>query len=159
MKEDRPHHRRVLSTKQIVTNRDPSNNVNTCHVLNDPQRCHEYFIKEFAKSQKRTYCIAYYDDSPKLIHSETLSAIYEKDHKHPYILMRKAGDMGAYAILLGHNTNTNFAFPQRTDCEIVSTLVSSMNKYKVRVFDYIIVSNTTYFSFSSAGEIKNISYN
>jgi DNA repair protein RadC len=69
------------------------------------------------------------------------------------MLVARAFNLDAAAVVLAHNHPSGAAYPSREDVSATARLASSLSELELRLQDHLIVAGTTIYSMSGAGRL------
>lgn len=75
-------------------------------------------------------------------------------HVQPREIFRRAINLGAYAVIIGHNHPSGDSRPSEDDVALTKKLIQVGNIIGIEVKDHIIISSNKTFSFREAGAIS-----
>lgn len=74
---------------------------------------------------------------------------------HPREVVKAALECGAISVVLFHNHPGGKATPSAYDRQVTDEIVEALRSLKIKVYDHIIITKDSYYSFMSNGMIKS----
>lgn len=106
------------------------------------ERPHEVFVCLFLDTRHRLIC------SEELFHGSIDSA-----HVHPRVVVSRALELNAAAIILAHNHPSGITEPSQADNSLTRRLTDALRLIDVRVLDHFIIGEGEPYSFAEHGQI------
>ena len=121
-------------------------------VLNSPGRTRRYLQLHLTDPTREVFCCLFLNAQHALIRCEDLflgtldgAAVY------PRVVLKRALELGAAAVILAHNHPSGVAEPSAADRRITERLQAALALVDIRVLDHIIVGRGCAFSFAEDG--------
>jgi DNA repair protein RadC len=100
-----------------------------------------YCQLEIANDKEEVFCCLFLDNQHRLLAFERLfQGTIDGAHVHPRVVVRKALQHNAAAVILAHNHPSGTTEPSRADKAITKKLKDALELIDVRTLDHIIVT-------------------
>ncbi|MCX7823210.1 MAG: DNA repair protein RadC [Syntrophobacterales bacterium] len=123
-------------------------------VLSSARETWEYMRPKVDKSFESLWIIALNSQNQvlavEMIHKGTVN----KTMVIPRLIVESAIKHKATSIILVHNHPSGNAFPSKADYQITSLLKHLLETLDIRLLDHIIITGSSYYSFSETGELS-----
>ncbi|MGB5317985.1 RadC family protein [Eudoraea sp.] len=108
------------------------------------------FLRPFLSDlQHEEFWILYLNNSNQVLHKELLSkGGITGTLVDPRLVLKKALEWNAVAIILSHNHPSGSLKPSEADKNVTSKLCKAGNALDIKVLDHVIISKDKYFSFA-----------
>lgn len=120
-----------------------------------PQKSVDYLRLYLASENKREcFVVLFLNSQHQLLAAETLfTGTIDCAAVYPREVARKCLDIGAAAVVLGHNHPSGLAEPSSADRRITARIKDALALFDIRTLDHVIVGGTNYYSFAENGEL------
>ena len=113
-------------------------------VLESPSATCKYLAVKFTASQNEVFACLFLDNRHRVIALETLfHGTIDGASVHPRVVIQRALQHNAAAVILAHNHPSGVAEPSKSDQNLTQRLKSALALIDVRVLDHIIVGEDT----------------
>lgn len=111
------------------------------------------YLKTLLKDYKyEVFAVLFLNQANKINHFEIISrGGITGTVADPRVILRKALEEDAVALVLSHNHPSGNLKPSRADVELTQKIKEAARYFDIRVIDHIIVSEEGYYSFSDDG--------
>jgi DNA repair protein RadC len=121
-------------------------------VLKRTQVTKQYLASSLGHHQQEVFACLFLDTQLRLLHFEKLFfGTIDYTTVHPRIIVKKALQYNAAAVILAHNHPSGKSEPSPADIEITETLDEALALVDIRLVDHIIVGEKEPFSFVENG--------
>lgn len=142
--------RAIARALQIIERRA----VEAGQLLTDPETCGRFFRLRLANEPREHFEVAFLDTRHRLIRAERLfSGSIDQSTVHPRIVVQRALEVNAAAVLLAHNHPSGNPEPSAADRMLTLQLKQALALVEVRVLDHFVVTNTTALSMAARGQV------
>jgi len=121
-------------------------------VIGESSRAANHFISLLTNLSKEKFGVIYLNANSAFIHSEvlfegslTMSAIYPRE------LIKRALELNAAAIIIGHNHPSGSVSPNEGDIKVTQAIRQACGIMEIKFHDHIIIGNGRWFSFRATG--------
>jgi DNA repair protein RadC len=113
-------------------------------VLESPSATCKYLAVKFTGSLNEVFACLFLDNRHRVIALETLfHGTIDGASVHPRVVIQRALQHNAAAVILAHNHPSGVAEPSKSDQNLTQRLKSALALIDVRVLDHIIVGEDT----------------
>jgi len=142
----------ISAALQIGTRREMSNvNYQTVKSSSDIAL---YLKAKFQYHQREVFTVVYLNAANRILHEEIISeGGITGTVADPRIILKKALQQNATAIILSHNHPSGNLKPSRADEMLTQKIKEAASLLDIKVIDHIITSQDGYFSFADEGMI------
>jgi|TARA_B110000090_G_scaffold183228_1_gene209804 DNA repair protein RadC len=124
--------------------------------LTSSQATRDYLITALRHQTREVFAVMFLDNQHRILKFETLFfGTIDAAAVYPRVVVEKALEHKAAAVILSHNHPSGFAEASVADKQITSRLEGALALIDVRVLDHIIVAGHRCYSFAENGDIKN----
>jgi len=124
----------------------------TTDCLTSPAEVKAMFQARIAAADREVFAVAFLDAQHRLIELEELFAgTLTQTPVYPREVVRRALELNAAAVILGHNHPSGTVDPSRADEQLTHTIKASCAVLDIKVLDHIVVSTTGTCSFVEKG--------
>ena len=117
--------------------------------ISSSDQAHELLFPILGDLPHEEFWIVYMNNSNRVLHSAQLSkGGITGTLVDVRLVIKKALDLGAVALILAHNHPSGALVPSRADKEITQKLINAANAMEMKVLDHLIISQDSYFSFA-----------
>lgn len=121
-------------------------------VITDPETAREFFKMKLVGLDREVFAVAFLDTRHRLLaYEELFQGTIDGAEVHPRIVVKRALELNAAAIMLSHNHPSGNPEPSAADRAVTSRLKQSLALVDVRVLDHIIVGGNATTSMASMG--------
>ncbi len=120
-------------------------------IISKSSQAAHHFISLLNDLSKEKFGALYLNASNAVLHSEVLfegslttSAIYPRE------LIKRALELNAATIIIGHNHPSGSVYPSREDLKVTQIIRQACMTMEIKFHDHIIVGNGNWFSFKNA---------
>lgn len=122
--------------------------------MNGPKKVSEFLRLHLAADLDEYFCILYLDNRHTMIQFERLfHGTIDGASVYPRVVVRRALEMNANAVILAHNHPSGNPEPSVADQAITRRLRDALSLVDIRVLDHVIVGRDQTLSFAEAGLI------
>lgn len=105
-----------------------------------PETAMKFLALELARDKNEVFCVAYLTQRHALIEFERVfMGTISGASVHPRVIVQKALECNAAAVVLAHNHPSGVAEPSQSDRLITNRLRDALELIDVRVIDHIVV--------------------
>jgi len=120
--------------------------------LSTPDNVRDYLTLELAQDKTESFCILFLNNKHHLVKFERLfHGTIDGCSVHPRVVVQKALEYNANAVILAHNHPSGNPEPSAADKHLTTRLTDALALIEIQVLDHIIVGNTNTFSFAERG--------
>lgn len=120
--------------------------------LVDPQTTRSYLISRLRDLPQEVFCCLYLDNRHRVIALEELfRGTLDGASVHPRIVVRKALEHNAAALIFAHNHPSGIAEPSDADRRLTQRLKEALALVDIRVLDHFVVGDGEAVSFAERG--------
>lgn len=121
-------------------------------VLKRTQQTKQYISSSLEHHTQEVFACLFLDTQLRLIHFEKLFfGTIDYASVHPRVIVTKALQYNAAAVILAHNHPSGIAEPSEADIDITELVADALELIDVRLVDHIIVGENEPFSFVEQG--------
>jgi DNA repair protein RadC len=121
-------------------------------VMNSPKDVENYLNIKLAAEPDEWFTVMFLTSQHRLISFERLfRGTVNTSHVHVRVIVRKALELNAAALILAHNHPSGIAEPSTADKNITSKIKESLEIFDIKVLDHFIVSSNESCSFAERG--------
>ena len=121
-------------------------------VFDSPARVKEYLRLQIGSRDHEVFVVLFLDAQNRLIRLEELfRGTLTQTSVYPRVVLKRALELNAAAVLLAHNHPSGAAEPSRADEYLTQTLKSALALIDVRVLDHLVVTSAEAVSFAERG--------
>lgn len=121
-------------------------------VFDSPTVVKDYFILRLGPLEHEVFAVAFLTSQHGLITCEEMfRGTLTQTSVYPREVVKRALQLNAGAVVLGHNHPSGCAEPSRADEFLTSSLKAALAMVDVRVLDHFVVGNNTALSFAERG--------
>jgi DNA repair protein RadC len=120
----------------------------------DPKLVKEYLQCDYTvrESVREEFRCLFLDNQHRLIKDETLfTGTIDASPVYPRIVVQKALQHNAAAVIFAHNHPSGVAEPSRADKSITERLVNALQLVDIKVLDHMVVGDDNVVSFAERG--------
>jgi len=110
--------------------------------LTSPADTTAYLRLKFADYKNEVFCAIYLDNRHRVLTFEEM---------HPRVVVQRALEINAAAVIFAHNHPSGIAEPSRADEQLTKRLKDALALVDVRVLDHIVVGDIETTSFAERG--------
>jgi DNA repair protein RadC len=122
------------------------------NVMNSPKDVENYLKIKLAAEPDEWFTVMFLTSQHHLISFERLfRGTVNTSHVHIRVIVRKALELNAAALILAHNHPSGIAEPSTADKNITSKIKESLEIFDIKVLDHFIVSSSESCSFAELG--------
>lgn len=123
-----------------------------CPIITSSRDVALYLQQLFQDYRHEVFVVLFLNRANKIRHSEIISSGgITGTVADPRIIMKKAIEQEAVALILSHNHPSGNLKPSKADEELTYKIREAAKLLDIKVMDHIIVSNEGYFSFADEG--------
>lgn len=120
--------------------------------LSSPQETREYLQLQFESYRNEVFGAIFLDNRHRVLGFEELFfGTIDGASVHPRVVVQRALDLNAAAVIFAHNHPSGVAEPSRADQAITRRLVEALTLVDIRVIDHIVVGSEGTVSFAERG--------
>lgn len=121
-------------------------------VMGSPAATRHYLGLQLADRTREIFGVLFLDSQHRLIANEELfQGTIDSTAVHPRIVVQRALQLNAAALILYHNHPSGLPEPSAADRQITERLVQSLALIDVRIIDHLVVAGTASVSFAERG--------
>jgi DNA repair protein RadC len=147
----------TYKTKQEVTQAAMmfiAENMKELPLINNPSLATEAMTLKIGGEKREHFAVMFLDTKHKLIEHEILfSGTIDGASVYPREVVRRALELNASAIIIGHNHPSGDCTPSKADETITMRISNACELLEIRMLDHLIVSKAGKFSFAENGLI------
>lgn len=122
------------------------------HPLTSPQATRDYLRAALRDRPHEVFCALMLDTRHRVISFEELfTGTIDSAHVHPRVVVEKALQQRAAALIIAHNHPSGVAEPSQADLAITRRLRDALNLVDIRLLDHFIVGDTEVTSLAERG--------
>ena len=122
------------------------------HPLTSPQATRDYLKATLRDRPHEVFCALMLDTRHRVISFEQLfTGTIDSAHVHPRVVVEKALQQGAAALILAHNHPSGIAEPSQADLAITRRLRDALGLVDIRLLDHFIIGDTEVVSLAERG--------
>lgn len=126
--------------------------VKTTDCLSSPAEVKALFRTRIGAANREVFAVAFLDAQHRLIQLEEMFAgTLTQTPVYPREIARRALELAAAAVILGHNHPSGNVEPSRADENLTHTVKAALATVDVKVLDHIVVSAGDAMSFCERG--------
>lgn len=123
-------------------------------VLTNPETSANYLRLKLADLKDEVFACLFLDTRNRIISFETLfTGTINGASVHPRVVIRKALELNAAAVIFAHNHPSGMAEPSQADKTLTNRLKDACELVDIRVLDHFVVSHGESVSFAERGLI------
>ena len=120
--------------------------------LTRPCDAAQFLQLRLATEKNEQFAVLFLDTRHRLIHFERLfMGTIDSASVHPRVVVQKALEVNAGAVIFAHNHPSNDCEPSQADRDITQKLKQALALIDVRVLDHLVVSRTDWTSLAERG--------
>ncbi len=121
-------------------------------VIDSPDKLYD-FLKYFYKGKiNESFMVVFLDNSNKILKTEELfDGTINQTHVYIREIVRKVILYSAKNIILVHNHPSGVLKPSKSDLNLTSKILTTLNLIEVKVLDHLIIGNNEFLSFKNEG--------
>lgn len=121
-------------------------------ILSNPQDTRQYLQLVFESYRNEVFAALFLDNRHRLLGFEELFfGTIDSASVHPRVVVQRALDLNAAAVIFAHNHPSGVAEPSRSDEAITRRLKEALALVEIRVLDHIVVGCEGIVSFAQRG--------
>jgi DNA repair protein RadC len=110
------------------------------HSLSNPRATREFFRGQLAFREAEAFAVCFLDNRHRIIAFEVLfRGTIDGASVHPREVVRRALDLNAAAVILGHNHPSGVTEPSQADELITRRLKEALAMVEIRTLDHLII--------------------
>ncbi|WP_019939906.1 RadC family protein [Bordetella sp. FB-8] len=122
--------------------------------LNHPDQVKDYFLAKLGGMQREVMGIAYLTNQLQLIaYEEPFGGTLSQCAAYPREVVKRALQLNAAAILIGHPHPSGLASPSSADIEFTRQIQKALQLVDVRLLDHVIVAGNQVVSLAQQGHM------
>jgi DNA repair protein RadC len=123
-------------------------------VLSSPQDTRLYLRLQLGKRKAEVFGVLFLDNRHRVLRfEEMLQGTIDGASVHPRVIVQRALEVNAAAVILCHNHPSGVAEPSRADGMLTKCLKDTLALVDIRVLDHFVVSMAEAVSFTERGLI------
>lgn len=120
--------------------------------LTSPADTTSYLRIKFAGYKNEVFCAIFLDNRHRVLtFEEMFQGTVDGASVHPRVVVQRALELNAAAVIFAHNHPSGIAEPSRADEQITQRLKDALALVDVRVLDHIVIGVTETSSFAERG--------
>jgi len=122
--------------------------------ISNPSDARDYFYTNLVNEEQEIFCAMYLDNQHRFISFERLFyGTINASQVHPRIVVKRALELNAACVIVGHNHPSGVSEPSLSDIDITATLKKALNLIDVHLLDHLIVTGVGVTSLAELGKI------
>ena len=122
--------------------------------ISDPATTVDFLKVRLAGLEHEVVYVIYLDTRHRVIEAEVaFSGTVDSSEVHPRVIVKRALELNAAALICAHNHPSGDATPSTADHAITQRLKSALALVDIRLLDHFVVTADTYASFASMGRL------
>ncbi|AWB66915.1 hypothetical protein C2869_10920 [Saccharobesus litoralis] len=121
-------------------------------VMDSPLACQQFLTAQLRDEPNEVFAVIFLDNKNRVI--KYLPMFYgtiDGAAVYPRVVVQKALELGAAAVILAHNHPSGIAEPSMADKQITQRLSQALNLIDVRVLDHFVIGDGDVLSFAEHG--------
>lgn len=119
-----------------------------------PAASRDYLFLLLADRPQEVFTVLFLDTQHRLLRCEEMfKGTIDSASVYPREVARRALQLNAGAVILGHNHPSGLSEPSDADRQITRRLIDALGLFNIRVLDHIVVGEDTY-SFAEKGDMR-----
>ncbi|MFZ2654542.1 MAG: DNA repair protein RadC [Victivallales bacterium] len=142
--------RKRIGAIQALSKSFLEEDMRSSEAYSSPQKAVDYFRLKHQGSEVEKLEVMFLDSKNHLIKSETIAS-GTVDHSiiYPREVMKKALDLNASSVIIGHNHPSGNCSPSNDDIRLTQAIADCLSFFDIKVLDHLIVGKfDRYFSFT-----------
>lgn len=120
--------------------------------MNSPEATRRYLALQLAGHPHEVFGALFLDTQHRLIRNEEMfRGTIDSTSVHPRVVVQRALQLNAAALIVYHNHPSGLAEPSAADRHITERLVEGLALIDVRIIDHLVVAGTATVSFAERG--------
>ncbi|HCE46789.1 MAG TPA: hypothetical protein DET40_24845 [Lentisphaeria bacterium] len=142
--------RKRIGAIQALSKSYLEEDMRSSEAYSSPQKAADYFRLKHQDSEVEKLEVMFLDSKNHLIKSETIaSGTVDRSIIYPREVMRKALDLNASSVIIGHNHPSGICAPSNDDIKLTQAIADCLSFFDMKVLDHLIVGKfDRYFSFT-----------
>jgi DNA repair protein RadC len=141
----------LQSALELARRREQSNYLEKVQIANSSDMA-RYLQAKLRDKRQEAFLVVFLNRSHKILHLETVSTGgITGTVADPRIILKKALEEEAMALILCHNHPSGNVQPSKADEELTHRIREAARYHDIQVLDHIIVSDVGFFSFADQG--------
>ena len=126
--------------------------LNRSTTLTDVGRTRTFLISQLRDEQNEVFAMLLLDSQHRVIRFERMfNGTIDAAAVYPRVLVKKALELNAAAVILAHNHPSGVAEPSQADKHITRRIIDAMGLVDIRVLDHFVVGDGIAVSFAERG--------
>ena len=123
-------------------------------VMSQPNQVKSYIQSHLMSKLNEVFAVLFMDNQHRVIKFEELFfGTINASSVHPRIVVQRALELNAAAVIIAHNHPSGVAEPSTSDIEITQTLKQALNLIDIRLLDHLIVASHQVISLAEKGQM------
>lgn len=128
------------------------NNLENCSQVKSSSYAADYLKLQFNQADREIFGVIFLDNRTHFLSFEKLFyGTINFASVHPRIVIKRALELNAAAVILAHNHLSGDVTPSDADKALTATIIKVMDVIDVKTLDHLIVSHGQSFSFAEHG--------
>ncbi|MDH5181914.1 MAG: DNA repair protein RadC [Gammaproteobacteria bacterium] len=120
--------------------------------ITNPTDTKRYLKVHFSGFKNEAFCVLFLDNRHRVISFEKLfTGTINSASVHPRVVVQRALELNAAAIILSHNHPSGVAEPSEADRQLTTRLKNALDLVDVRVLDHLVVGSDEIVAFAERG--------
>ncbi|VFR27478.1 DNA repair protein RadC [plant metagenome] len=120
----------------------------------DPQAVKDFLRSKLMDQRNEIFAILFLDSKHRIIaYEELFHGTIDHTKVYPRVVIGKALEHNAAAVILSHNHPSGVSDPSHADRRLTSVLQSALKPVDIRVLDHLVIGEGQPFSFAEHGLI------
>ena len=122
------------------------------NVLTSPQESRDYIRAKLRDQPHEVFAVLFLDNKHRVIRFEELFyGTIDSASVYPRVVVKKALERNAAAVIFAHNHPSGIAEPSHADRMITDKLISALQLIDVKVLDHFVIGDSEIASFAERG--------
>jgi DNA repair protein RadC len=122
--------------------------------ISNPSDARDYFYTNLVNEEQEIFSVMFLDNQHRFISYERLFfGTINASQVHPRIVVKRALELNAAAVLIGHCHPSGVSGPSLSDVDITATLKKALNLIDVRLLDHLIICGSGVTSLAERGQL------
>lgn len=122
------------------------------HSIENPADTRNYVQLLLAERKNEVFCVLFLDNKHRVLSFEEMFfGTIDGASVHPRVIVQRALELNAAAIILVHNHPSGVAEPSQADHNITGRIKDALALMEIRILDHIVVSAEGTVSFAERG--------
>ncbi len=120
--------------------------------LTAPDRARDYLLARLGQRRREAFCCIYLDTRHQVLSvEEPFQGTVDGASVHPRVIVQRALELNATALIVAHNHPSGVAEPSRADEQLTRRLRDALALMDIRLLDHLVIGDGVSTSFSERG--------